>query len=110
MISIKDVLFMDTLEKEKVAQQKYIDEFGCAVLSTLVDGHHGIHIPEIFLDMLGEKASDCEPEWVDERVNEVMLVASDELGEAMEDEEYTIGWNGADGSICIFYGTCEEDL
>ena len=109
-MQIHEVLFLNTLEEEKSVQQDYIDLHGCAVLSTLVDGHRGSHVSMHFLEMMGELVSDNDQEMIDAAVAEVIEKASAQLGDAMGDDNYHIDWHEDDGSICIFYGYCKEDL
>jgi len=109
MIDIKDVLFLDTLSEEKVKTQSYIDEYGCSILSTLVDGHHGRYVPYMFLEMMGEHWNE-DDEFIHERTLEVLEQATGALGNAMKDDEYRIDYHPDDGSICIFYGQCKEDF
>ena len=63
----------------------------------------------LFMDMMGEDPSGEDSEYHYDRVLEMMEQATDELGEFMEDDNYRVD-NHEDGSICVFYGTCKEDL
>ncbi|RLF43365.1 MAG: hypothetical protein DRN17_06480 [Thermoplasmata archaeon] len=110
MVSIQDVLFMDTLQAEKEAQQGYISEFGCAVISTILSGHHGSQIYAEFVEMMGESIEDYDPDWIFDGATELMDEASKQICEFMNDDGYRVDTNEVDGSICVFYGECKEEL
>ncbi len=111
MYSFEEVFFKDTIESQKKALEPIIEEQGCAVISTVVDGHHGVYIGELLFNILGvEDAPGKDSEWYYEFIEETLSDFNEEIAKALKDEKYYINWNETDGSLDLFYGYCKDEL
>jgi hypothetical protein len=72
------------------------------VVSTLIDGHHGAHIPEILFDLAGVKNTP-EEDWVYDMVSEILDDWTISIRKYFSDDGWSIEFNETDGSIDIFY-------
>jgi hypothetical protein len=106
---VEDVFIFKTMLEIRDKLRGMIDDGQKVVITTLVDGHHGVHIPEILFDMAGMK--NVQEDWVHDLVCEILEEWTTGLRKHFDDEGWSVEYNETDGSIDVFYEDVEaEDM
>jgi len=100
-IPIKDILIFDQIEKNRDEYRElgYMGEN--IVITTLIDGHHGIHLPEILFDMAGIK--NVPEDYVSDLACSILEVWTEQLQDYFSDDGWSVGYYDEDQSICVMY-------
>jgi hypothetical protein len=104
--SVDDVFIFKTLRDMRDLWRVNLDDGEKVVVTTLVDGHHGVHMPEILFEMANVK--NVEEDWVQDMVCDILSDWTEGLQKHFDDPGWTIEYNEADGSIDVFYQDMDE--
>jgi hypothetical protein len=99
--SVDDIFIFDTLRDMRDLFRDELADGEKVAVTTLVDGHHGIHIPEILFDMAGIK--NVQEDWAQDMVCDILSDWTEGLQKHFDDQGWTIEYNETDGSIDVFY-------